>query len=75
MAQIKKLYRSSENKTIAGIVGGVGEYFEIDPVLLRLIWLERHSAGNYSLSHRHFNRSEKTGIVYNLSKTSFKKAV
>lgn len=39
MAQIKKLYRSSENKTIAGIVGGVGEYFEIDPILLRLIWL------------------------------------
>jgi phage shock protein C len=39
MKQIKKLYRSRENKTFAGIVGGVGEYFEIDPTLLRLIWL------------------------------------
>ncbi len=39
MTHIKKLYRSNENKTFAGILGGVGEYFEVDPVLLRLIWL------------------------------------
>jgi phage shock protein C len=36
---IKKLYRSDENKNLAGIIGGVGEYFEVDPVLLRLIFL------------------------------------
>jgi len=33
----KRLYRSDENKVIAGIVGGLGDYFEVDPALLRLI--------------------------------------
>ena len=39
MKTIKKLYRSNDNKTFAGIIGGVGEYFSVDPVLLRLIFL------------------------------------
>lgn len=36
---MKKLYRSEENKIFAGIVGGLGEYFEVDPVLLRVLIL------------------------------------
>ncbi|HEY0220900.1 MAG TPA: PspC domain-containing protein [Candidatus Paceibacterota bacterium] len=32
----KKLYRSETNKVFAGIIGGVGEYFDLDPTLLRL---------------------------------------
>ena len=36
---MKKLYRSEDNKIFAGIVGGIGEHFDIDPTLLRLIWL------------------------------------
>jgi len=40
MAQeAKRLYRSKKNKVFAGICGGVGEYFNIDPVLIRLIWV------------------------------------
>jgi phage shock protein C len=39
MDNIKKLYRSDKDKTIAGIVGGLGEYFEVDSTLLRLIVL------------------------------------
>ena len=35
----KKLYRSKDNSIFAGIIGGLGEYFEIDPALLRLLWL------------------------------------
>lgn len=35
----KKLFRSSENKVFAGVMGGFGEYFDIDPVLLRVIYL------------------------------------
>lgn len=31
----KKLYRSRENRVFLGIMGGLGEYFDIDPVLLR----------------------------------------
>lgn len=34
---MKKLYRSKENKILAGIFGGIGEYFDIDPVLLRVV--------------------------------------
>jgi phage shock protein C len=36
---MKKLYRSKENKVLAGIVGGIGEYFGVDPVILRLLWI------------------------------------
>ena len=33
----KRLYRSRTNYMIAGICGGLGEYLEIDPTLIRLI--------------------------------------
>lgn len=36
---LKRLYRSDTNKVFAGICGGLGEYLDIDPVVLRLIWL------------------------------------
>jgi len=32
----KKLYRSCKNKVLGGVCGGLGEYFDIDPVLIRL---------------------------------------
>ncbi len=31
--------RSPKNKIIAGVCGGLGEYFQIDPVIFRLIFL------------------------------------
>jgi phage shock protein PspC (stress-responsive transcriptional regulator) len=36
---MKRLYRSRENRMIAGICGGLGEYFEIDPTFIRLLWI------------------------------------
>ncbi|WP_292380027.1 PspC domain-containing protein [Methanosarcina sp. UBA289] len=35
----KKLYRSKKNRIIAGVCGGIGEYFNVDPTLIRLLWL------------------------------------
>ncbi|HAA24584.1 MAG TPA: PspC domain-containing protein [Ruminiclostridium sp.] len=35
----KKLYLSETNKVIAGVCGGIGEYFGIDPTVIRLIWV------------------------------------
>jgi phage shock protein C len=35
----KKLYRSSTNYKLAGVCGGIGEYFNIDPTLVRLGWI------------------------------------
>lgn len=34
----KKLMRSRESKMICGVCGGIGEYFNIDPTVIRLIW-------------------------------------
>ena len=36
--EIKKLYKSKENKVVSGVIGGIGEYFELDPVILRLVY-------------------------------------
>lgn len=36
--ETKHLYRSRENRVFAGICGGLGEYFGIDPTILRLVW-------------------------------------
>jgi len=33
----KRLFRSRDKKVIAGLCGGIGEYFNIDPVIVRLI--------------------------------------
>lgn len=33
---MKKLYRSESNRMIAGVCGGIAEYFDIDPTLVRL---------------------------------------
>ena len=35
----KKLYRSSSNRVLFGVAGGLGEYFNIDPVLVRVIFV------------------------------------
>ena len=36
---MNRLYRSRNNSVIAGVCGGMAEYFGIDPVLMRLLWL------------------------------------
>jgi phage shock protein PspC (stress-responsive transcriptional regulator) len=33
----KKLYRSRKNRLLAGICGGLGDYFGVDPTVVRLI--------------------------------------
>ncbi|MDF2539196.1 MAG: putative rane protein [Herbinix sp.] len=35
----KKLYRSSNNKMICGVCQGVAEYINIDPTVVRLLWV------------------------------------
>lgn len=37
--KIKRLYRSKKNRVIAGVCGGIAEYFNIDPTLIRLLWI------------------------------------
>ena len=35
----RKLRRSASNKIIGGLCGGLGDYFNIDPTIIRLIWV------------------------------------
>lgn len=35
----KKLYRNAKNKMIAGICAGMADYFNIDPTVMRIIWI------------------------------------
>ncbi len=37
--QKKRLYRPKRGRIIGGVCAGIGEYFDIDPVLVRLILL------------------------------------
>ena len=34
----KKLHKSTSNQVLAGVCGGLGEYLDIDPTIIRLIW-------------------------------------
>ena len=35
---MKRLSKSTSNKMISGVCGGIGEYFGVDPTLVRLAW-------------------------------------
>lgn len=45
----KRLYRSKTNRTIAGVCGGIGEYFGIDPTIVRLLWVGFSLAGGVGI--------------------------
>jgi phage shock protein C len=35
----KKLYRSRVHRKLSGICGGLGEYFKIDPLVIRILFV------------------------------------
>jgi phage shock protein C len=39
MQMNRRLYRCRENRVLAGVAGGVAEFFGLDPTLVRLVWL------------------------------------
>ena len=36
---MKQLKRSLQNRKICGVCGGIGEYLNLDPTVVRLIWI------------------------------------
>lgn len=36
---VKRIYRSRDDKVVAGVCGGLGKYLGLDPVLIRVLWL------------------------------------
>ncbi|MFH0972081.1 MAG: PspC domain-containing protein [Candidatus Micrarchaeota archaeon] len=45
MEEVKRLYRSRIDRILGGVCGGLGAYFNIDPVLVRLIFVLLALAG------------------------------
>lgn len=35
----KRLYKIENGKKVDGVCGGIAEYFDIDPTLIRLLWI------------------------------------
>ena len=35
----RKLYRSNTNRMLAGVCGGLAEYFNLDPTLIRVLFI------------------------------------
>lgn len=48
-AKPRRLYRSEKDKIIAGVAGGIGEYFEIDPNIIRIIFVLLTIFGGWGL--------------------------
>lgn len=36
---MKRLYRSTHDRMLFGVCGGLAEYFDVDPTLVRLAWV------------------------------------
>ena len=38
-AVAKRLYRSGKDKILGGVCGGLARYFNVDPTIIRLLWI------------------------------------
>ena len=36
---MKRLYRSRKEKILGGVCGGIAEYLDVDPTIVRLMWV------------------------------------
>lgn len=36
---MKKLYKIRDGKKLCGVCGGIAEYFDLDPTLIRILWV------------------------------------
>ena len=36
---MKRLYRSAKSKILGGVCGGIGDYLNVDPTIIRLLWI------------------------------------
>ena len=47
----KRLYKSADNRMLCGVCGGIAEYFDIDPTLVRLVWAVFGATGGGILAY------------------------
>ena len=46
---MKKLYKSTADKKLCGVCGGVAEYYGVDPTIVRVIWTTLALCGGLGL--------------------------
>ncbi|MBU5670177.1 PspC domain-containing protein [Peptoniphilus sp. MSJ-1] len=46
---MKKLYRSREDKMLAGVCGGIAEYFNIDSTIVRILFVLISIGGGFGI--------------------------
>ncbi len=39
MSNVRRLYRSTTNKVLGGVCNGMAKYFNMDPTIVRLLWV------------------------------------
>ncbi|OQX21905.1 MAG: hypothetical protein BWK75_02075 [Candidatus Altiarchaeales archaeon A3] len=45
----KKIYRSKKDKALAGVCGGMAEYLNVDPTIIRIFWTASLFAGGFGV--------------------------
>lgn len=45
MSEVKRLYRARDERMIAGVCGGLAKYFNVDPTLIRVLFVLAAFAG------------------------------
>jgi phage shock protein C len=45
----RRLYRSRRDRQLAGVAGGMAEYLEIDPTIVRLLWIASIFLGGFGI--------------------------
>jgi phage shock protein C len=45
----RRLYRCRQNRVLAGVAGGLAEYFDADPTLVRVLWIISIFFGGFGL--------------------------
>ena len=48
---MKRLYRSRKNRVICGVCGGIGDYLNVDPTVIRLLALLLGFTGTGSVAY------------------------
>ncbi|MPM77592.1 hypothetical protein SDC9_124598 [bioreactor metagenome] len=46
MNETKRLYRIDQGRYLTGVCGGVAEYFNLDPSIVRILWVAAAFAGS-----------------------------
>jgi phage shock protein PspC (stress-responsive transcriptional regulator) len=45
----RRLYRSSRDRQLAGVAAGMAEYFDIDPTVVRILWILSAFIGGFTI--------------------------